>query len=141
MGGVKRACGARLWGMPSRSLPSRDAPTSASGSMASGMLALQSLILLIASSSRFMQKQQVIATAAVSCKIATFALDAALHCWVLMSVRQSEGCIQPCHYTSPGIHKPRNVVSSDFHQSNIRRPCRNAEDKPAWRDKTCATHT
>ena len=32
-------------------------------------------------------------------------------------------------------------VLSDFQQLNIGRPYRDAQDKPAWRDRTCATHT
>ena len=34
-----------------------------------------------------------------------------------------------------------DIVLSDFQQLNIRRPYRDAQDKPAWRDRTCATHT
>ena len=34
-----------------------------------------------------------------------------------------------------------DIVLSDFQQLNIRCPYRDAQDKPAWRDRTCATHT
>ena len=33
-----------------------------------------------------------------------------------------------------------NVVLSDFHQLNMNCPCRDAQNKPAWRDRTWATH-
>ena len=34
-----------------------------------------------------------------------------------------------------------DIVLSDFHQLNIRRPYCDAHDQPAWQDKTCVTHT
>ena len=34
-----------------------------------------------------------------------------------------------------------DVVLCDLHHLNIRRPFRDAQDKPAWRARTCATHT
>ena len=47
-----------------------------------------------------------------------------------------------------GSHPPgrprkiwNDIVLSDFQQLNILRPYRDAMNKPAWRDKTCATHT
>ena len=33
------------------------------------------------------------------------------------------------------------VDVSEAQQLSIRRPCREAQDKPAWQDRTCATHT
>ena len=33
------------------------------------------------------------------------------------------------------------ALHADFQQLNIRRPYRDAQDKPAWQDRTCATHT
>ena len=34
-----------------------------------------------------------------------------------------------------------DIVLSDLQQLNIKRPERDAENKPAWRDRTWATHT
>ena len=41
----------------------------------------------------------------------------------------------------PGVCVWNDIVLSDFHKLNIRHPFCDAQNKPAWRDKTCATHT
>ena len=47
--------------------------------------------------------------------------------------------IKPCHHM-----KPRkiwnNIVMSDLHSLNIRGPYHDAQDKPAWQARACATH-
>ena len=46
---------------------------------------------------------------------------------------------------NPPVGRPRkiwnDIVLSDFQRLNIQRPYRDAQNKPAWRDRTWATHT
>ena len=41
--------------------------------------------------------------------------------------------------------RPRKIWNdidlSDFHKLNFTRPFRDAQNKPAWQNKPCATHT
>ncbi len=60
------------------------------------------------------------------------------HCMQLLDVLSPQLFSTKDHSSFQGRN---DIVVSDLQCLNITRPYWDAQNKPAWRDKTCATHT